>query len=76
MEKSDLNARKFREVEIEDLLPRDEITVDLGAVGEMLKGRSVLITGAAGSIGSEILKQVAQFAPGCIISVDEAETLT
>ena len=72
--KSDLNARKFREVEIEDLLPRDEITVDLGAVGEMLKGRSVLITGAAGSIGSEILKQVAQFAPGCIISVDEAET--
>ncbi len=72
--KSDLNARKFREVEIEDLLPRDEITVDLGAGGEMLKGRSVLITGAAGSIGSEILKQVAQFAPGCIISVDEAET--
>lgn len=72
--KSDLNARKFREVEVEDLLPRDEITVDLGAVGEMLKGRSVLITGAAGSIGSEILKQVAQFAPGCIISVDEAET--
>ena len=42
----------------------------------MLKGRSVLITGAAGSIGSEILKQVAQFAPGCIISVDEAETLS
>lgn len=72
--KSDLNARKFREVEIEDLLPRDEITVDLGAVGEMLKGRSVLITGAAGSIGSEILKQVAQFAPGYIISIDEAET--
>lgn len=72
--KSDLNARKFREVEIEDLLPRDEITVDLGAVGEMLKGKSVLITGAAGSIGSEILRQVAQFAPSCIISVDEAET--
>ena len=72
--KSDLNARKFREVEIEDLLPRDEINVDLGSVAGMLKGKSVLITGAAGSIGSEILKQVAQFNPGRIVSVDEAET--
>ena len=72
--KSDLNARKFREVEIEDLLPRDEINVDLGSVAEMLKGKSVLITGAAGSIGSEIMKQVAQFNPGIIVSVDEAET--
>lgn len=72
--KSDLNAKKFREVEIEDLLPRDEIKVDLGPVAGMLKGKSVLITGAAGSIGSEILKKVAQFNPGRIVSVDEAET--
>ena len=72
--KSDLSARKFREIEIEDLLPRDEINVDLTSVGAMLKGKSVLVTGAAGSIGSEIMKQVAQFAPGMLVSVDEAET--
>lgn len=72
--KSDLNAKKFHEVEIEDLLPRDEIQVDLKAVGDMLKNETVLITGAAGSIGSEIVKQVALFAPKNIISVDEAET--
>ncbi len=72
--KSDLNAKKFHEVEIEDLLPRDEIEVDLKAVGDMLKGETVLITGAAGSIGSEIVRQVALFGPKNIISVDEAET--
>lgn len=55
--KSDLNAKKFHEVEIEDLLPRDEIQVDLNAVGDMLKNETVLITGAAGSIGSEIVKR-------------------
>lgn len=72
--KSDLNARKFHEVDIEDLLPRDEINVDLNAVAEMLKGKTVMITGAAGSIGSEIVKQVACFEPEKIIAVDEAET--
>lgn len=73
-EKSDLSARKFHEVDIEDLLPRDEIEVDLESVGAMLRGKTVMITGAAGSIGSEMMRQVAQFAPSMIVAVDEAET--
>ena len=72
--KSDLSARRFHEVEIEDLLPRDEIHVDLEAVGGMLRGTVVMVTGAAGSIGSEIVRQVAQFAPRLIVAVDAAET--
>lgn len=72
--KSDLTAQKFHEVDVEDLLPRDEIKVDLDAVAAMLKDTTILITGGAGSIGSEIIRQVAQFSPRRVISVDAAET--
>lgn len=64
----------LKEVNVEDLLPRDEIDVDMQAVGEMLTGKSVLITGAAGSIGSEMVRQIAVFKPSQLILVDQAET--
>ena len=72
--KSDLNHTQLREVNIEDLLPRDKIEIDLEAVREQLTGKRILITGAAGSIGSEIVRQVAQFAPERMVLIDQAET--
>ena len=55
--KSDLSHKELREVEIEDLLPRDKIEIDMDAIGNMLRGKRILITGAAGSIGSEMSQQ-------------------
>ena len=72
--KSDLNYKQLKDVEIEDLLPRDKIEVDLVAIGQMLRGKRILITGAAGSIGSEMARQVAKFAPAELILIDQAET--
>ena len=65
---------KLQEVSVEDLLPRDEIRVDLKSVEELLSGQRVLITGSAGSIGSEIVRQVAQFKPAALMLIDQAET--
>ena len=65
---------QLREVSVEDLLPRAEINVDLKSVESMLTGRRVLITGAAGSIGSEMVRQVAQFKPAAMMLIDQAET--
>jgi FlaA1/EpsC-like NDP-sugar epimerase len=70
----DLNNIQIREVSVEDLLPRSEIRVDLKSVGEQLKGRRVLITGSAGSIGLEIVRQVAKFGPAKLMLIDQAET--
>lgn len=67
-------APTLKEVSIEDLLPRDEICVDLESVAESLRGKSILITGSAGSIGSEIVRQVASFAPSEMMLIDSAET--
>jgi len=72
--KSELSHSKLREVEIEDLLPRDEIKVDMDAIGAMLTGKRILITGAAGSIGSEMVRQVAPYKPAEMILIDQAET--
>lgn len=72
--KSNLSHQQLREVEIEDLLPRDKIEVDMDAIGAMLKGKRILITGAAGSIGSEMARQVARFTPADLILIDQAET--
>lgn len=72
--KSDLSHTQLREVNIEDLLPRDKIEIDLEAVREQLTGKRIMITGAAGSIGSEIVRQVAQFAPERMVLIDQAET--
>ena len=72
--RSDLSHTQLREVNIEDLLPRDKIEIDLEAVRKQLTGKRILITGAAGSIGSEIVRQVAQFAPERMVLIDQAES--
>lgn len=65
---------QLKEVGIEDLLPRDEIKIDMEAVGKLLSGKKILITGAAGSIGSEMVRRIAVFHPAELILVDQAET--
>ena len=70
----EINPKQLREVEIEDLLPREKIEVDMQAIGSMLCNKRILITGAAGSIGSEIVKQVARFDPAHLVLIDQAET--
>ena len=72
--KSPLTARNLKEVEIEDLLPRDKIEVNMDAIGALLTGKNILITGAAGSIGSEMVRQVAVYKPAKMILIDQAET--
>ena len=72
--KSKLSYSQLRPVDIEDLLPRDEIKIDMEKIGEMLAGRRILITGAAGSIGSEMVRQIARFAPAHLTLIDQAET--
>lgn len=72
--KTPLSHTQLHEVDIEDLLPRDKIEVDMNAIKEMLTGRRILITGAAGSIGSEMARQVATFKPAELVLVDQAET--
>ena len=64
----------MHEVSVEDLLPRDEIRVDLKSVEELLSGQCVLITGSAGSIGSELVRQIAAFKPAKMVLIDQAET--
>ena len=70
----EMSGMELREVSVEDLLPRSEIKVDLKSVEEMLTGKRVLITGAAGSIGMEIVRQVAKFKPAKLMLIDQAET--
>jgi len=72
--KSELRYSQLHEVDIEDLLPRDKIEVDMIAIGRLLNANRVLITGAAGSIGSEMVLQVARFEPKELILIDQAET--
>lgn len=66
--------QQLKEVSIEDLLPRDEISIDMESVGAMLHGKSILITGSAGSIGSEMVRQIAKYSPAELILIDSAET--
>lgn len=70
----DKASTRLKEVSISDLLPREQINVDLTSIGEMLKGKTILITGSAGSIGSEIVRQIATFSPAALVLVDQAET--
>ena len=72
--KTALDHTQLKEVGIEDLLPRDEIEIDMDAVGKLLCGKKILITGAAGSIGSEMVRQIAVYRPAELILVDQAET--
>lgn len=66
--------QQLKEVSIEDLLPRDEISIDMESVGAMLYGKRILITGSAGSIGSEMVRQIAKYGPAELILIDSAET--
>ena len=69
-----LTHQNLRPVDIEDLLPREKIEVDMNAIGKLLTGKRILITGAAGSIGSEMVRQVAKFNPSEMTFIDQAET--
>lgn len=71
---SDYSGIHLTEVGVEDLLPRDEIKVDMDSVGRELTGKRILITGSAGSIGSEMVRQVAVYKPAAMMLIDQAET--
>ena len=70
----DIEGMQLKEVQVEDLLPRAEIKVDMKSVGELLTGKRVLITGSAGSIGSEMVRQIAVYKPAAMMLIDQAET--
>ena len=71
---AEIQHMQLKEVQVEDLLPRQEIKVDMASVGELLTGRRVLITGSAGSIGSEMVRQIAYYKPAKMMLIDQAET--
>ena len=73
-EKQEMGDIQLKEVSVEDLLPRAEIKVDMKSVGELLSGRRILITGSAGSIGSEMVRQIATCKPASMMLIDQAET--
>ena len=68
-----VSVHQFREVQIEDLLGREHVRLDVSKIGAEIAGRSVLITGAGGSIGSELARQVARFRPATLVLVDRSE---
>ncbi len=68
------SVHNFREVDLEDLLGREPVRVDLGPVREKISGRVVLVSGAAGSIGSELCRQIVQYGPAALVCVDQSET--
>ena len=70
----DFAGMQLKEVSVEDLLPRQEIKVDMDSVGAMLTGKKVMITGSAGSIGSEMVRQIAVYKPAKMMLIDQAET--
>ena len=65
---------QLKEISIEDLLPRDQIRVDMDSIGALLRGKKIMITGSAGSIGSEMVRQIAIYNPAELILIDQAET--
>lgn len=71
---SDFRVRDLRPVDVEDLLPRQKIDVDMKAAADLLSGKTVMITGAAGSIGSEMVRQIAAYRPSRMVLIDQAET--
>ena len=71
---TDLQHQHLQEVDIEDLLPRNKIEVNMDAIGELLKDKVIMITGAAGSIGSEMVRQIAVYKPSEMVLIDQAET--
>ena len=74
VKEEDFSNVMLKEVSVEDLLPRDEIVVDMEGVRGVLQGKCVMVTGSAGSIGSELVRQIAKFEPSEMLLVDQAET--
>lgn len=70
----ELQSEQIQNVKIEDLLGRDEITLDIENIGRTINGKNILITGGAGSIGSEIVRQLTKFGPGALVILDQSET--
>ena len=70
----DYSNVQLKEISIEDLLPRDQIRVDMDSIGTLLRGKKIMITGSAGSIGSEMVRQIAIYNPAELILIDQAET--
>ena len=70
----DYSDVQLKEISIEDLLPRDQIRVDMDSIGALLRGKKIMITGSAGSIGSEMVRQIAIYNPAELILIDQAET--
>ena len=70
----DYSQVQLKEISIEDLLPREQIHVDMDAIGRLLRGKKIMITGSAGSIGSEMVRQIAVYEPSELILIDQAET--
>ena len=68
------NIREFRDVHLEDLLGRDPVEIDLESVSKQIGGRVVLVTGAAGSIGSELCRQILEYGPAGLVCLDQSET--
>lgn len=68
------SKEQLKDIQIEDLLPRDPIRINMIEIASNIEGKRVMITGAGGSIGSEIVRQVASFNPNSIILIDQAET--
>lgn len=67
-------VQQLKEVSIEDLLPRDEISIDMESIGMMLRGKRIMITGSAGSIGSEMVRKISEYNPAEMVLIDSAET--
>lgn len=68
------SKEQLKDIQIEDLLPRDPIRINMIEIASNIEGKRVMVTGAGGSIGSEIVRQVASFNPNSIILIDQAET--
>lgn len=72
--KKDVHFQMLRNVDIEDLLPREHIDIDEHAISDIIAGKRVMITGAAGSIGRELARQLAEYKPQELVFVDQAES--
>jgi FlaA1/EpsC-like NDP-sugar epimerase len=70
----ELSFKQIKKVKIEDLLERDPIRLDMDLIQNQLSGKTILITGGAGSIGSEIARQIVPFRPKYLVIVDQAES--
>ncbi len=71
-----VSIRQFRDVCLEDLLGRDPVEIDLETVSKQIEGRVVLVTGSAGTIGSELCRQILQYSPRRLLCVDQSDLLS